>query len=137
MKQTLRYLVMLALGSSVGGALADEPIDARHLARDRSCLVCHDIDGTPPNVQAILPLAPPFRDIARRYHGDPRAAQRLATLVRQGTSPDRRHWEGKVSGNEMYPNDLEVTDAEARAIVDWILTLDTAPSKTRAAAPAH
>lgn len=136
----MRYAAscLLALGALAlcAGATAEEAKDPERLARDRGCLVCHDVAGTPPNAQAILPLAPAFRDVARRYRADPQAAARLAALVRQGTSPAKRHWEGKAYGDRMFPNDLEVTDEEARAIVDWILSLDrAAPARAGASPP--
>jgi len=115
-------------------AIAGDVESMPQLARDRGCLICHDVEGTPSNANSVIPLAPAFRDIARRYHGDPQAAARLSALVRQGTSSTRRHWEGKASGERMLPNAVEVTDEEARAIVEWILSLDPKSATRRASA---
>jgi cytochrome c len=95
------------------------------LARANGCVICHEIESSEPG--SLLPAAPAFQDLARRYRSEPDAASRLTSIVREGTGPLRRdrHWAGKVTFDRMYPNDLMVTEAEARRIVDWILTLDS------------
>jgi cytochrome c len=100
-----------------------------HLARDSGCFICHEVETR--GADSLLPPAPAFEDIARRYRSEPEAASRLTAFVRDGTGPLRRdrHWAGKVTFERMYPNDLEVTESEARRIVDWILTLDQTGSR--------
>lgn len=110
----------------------DSSLSGYRFAKDRGCMLCHEVESSPPEVNAVLPTAPTFQDIARRYRADPSAASRLATIVRQGTGPLRRdrHWAGKAQFERMYNNDIEVTDAEARQIVDWILTLASPPARS-------
>jgi cytochrome c len=103
------------------------------LARANGCVICHEVESR--DAGSPLPPAPAFQDIARRYRSQPDAASRLTVLVRDGTGPLRRdrHWAGKTTFERMYPNDLEVTESEARHIVDWILTLDSTDGRRRGA----
>lgn len=120
-------LVAIALFASVP-ALGQGSAPPYHLARERGCTLCHDVEAPPPGSQSVVPPAPPFEDIARRYRADPAAADRLVAIVRYGTGPLRRdrHWDGKASFTGMYPNAVSVSEEEARYLVDWILTLGAA-----------
>jgi len=119
------HLVALALLVSLPVCAQDSAPTPYQLARERGCTVCHEVESPPRGAEGLLPPAPSFEDVARRYRSDPEAASRLSSIVRQGTGPLRRdrHWEGKAGFTAMLANDVEVTDAEARRIVDWILTL--------------
>jgi len=101
------------------------------LARANGCVICHEVETR--GADSPLPPAPAFQDIAHRYRSQPDAASKLSVLVRDGTGPLRRdrHWTGKITFDRMYPNDLEVTESEARRIVDWILTLDSTDGRRR------
>ena len=120
-----------------GAAIAATPAQSAYqLARDRGCMVCHGVESSPPGTVEVPPSAPSFEDIARRYRADPSAVDRLAAIVEQGSGPRARdrHWAGKTSFTQMFPNELEVTNEEAREIVGWILTLAPSaatPSKGR------
>ncbi len=105
---------------------ADAPQTPFQLARDRGCIVCHDVETAPAGASQVLPSAPSFQAIARKYRGDTQAVSNLAVIVRQGTGPlsADRHWAGKVGFTSMFAHDLEVTDVEARVLVEWILSLE-------------
>jgi len=98
------------------------------LAREAGCNLCHDVEAAPPGSDSLLSTAPSFEEIARRYRADPQAGDKLTSIVLAGTGPLRRdrHW-ANTRFDRMYPNDLEVSEQDARTIVEWILTL----------APAH
>lgn len=96
-------LVPLALACSLP-ARADQK-----LATDKTCLSCHAV--------AQKVLGPSFKDIAARYAGDPAAAARLATKVRKG-GPIA--WGGPMP---MPAMEGTVSEAEARQLVAWILSL--------------
>ena len=121
-------IALLALASSMvaaNAARADEPPKSGYdLARANGCMICHEVEAR--DAGAPLPSAPTFQDVARRYRSDPDAATRLTSVVLYGSAPVRRdrHWAGKVTFDTMYPNDLMVSEAEARRIVDCILALD-------------
>ncbi len=75
------------------------------LAKSLGCTTCH---GT---TSAII--GPAFRDVARKYAGDAGALALLSAKVRQGGSG--------VFGAVPMPPQPQVKDAEARAVVQWIL----------------
>jgi cytochrome c len=120
-----RLTVAVAIVAAASAYAQDRPRTAYRVARDGGCMTCHDVESPERGVQAVIPTAPAFQDIACRYRSDPDAASRLSSIVREGSGPLRRdrHWTGQVAFTTMYPNDLVVTEAEARQIVDWIMTL--------------
>lgn len=78
--------------------------DAAALAQQKACLSCHAVDHKV--------VGPAFRDVAKKYKGNAAAVGTLAAKVRKGGAG--------VWGNiPMPPNN--VTDAEARVLVQWVL----------------
>jgi len=75
------------------------------LAKSLGCTTCHGA------ANAII--GPAFRDVARKYAGDAAASSRLAAKVRQGG--------GGVWGAVAMPPQPQVKDADATAVVQWIL----------------
>ena len=118
-------LVVAGVITGVAARAADSPRTAFRVARDAGCIICHDVEPPERGGKDYLPNAPAFQDIACRYRSDPDAASRLSSIVREGSGPLRRdrHWTGKAAFDTMYPNDVMVTEAQAREIVDWMLTL--------------
>lgn len=94
---------LLAL-STLTPALASED-----LARQKACLACHQVS------KAVV--GPSFADIAKKYKGDKKAVERLATKIRKGG--------GGVWNMPMGPMPAQgqVSEAEAKQLVTWILTL--------------
>ena len=97
----------------IGGALlalsALTPAQANEdLARQKACLACHQVS------KAVI--GPAFADIAKKYKGDKKAVDKLATKVRKGG--------GGVWNMPMGPMPAQgqVSEAEARQLVSWILT---------------
>ena len=136
MARSLRSVFAVAVALLSVRAIGQDPPPSEYaLARDRGCMYCHDVESPPRGSEGLLPPGPPFEEIARRYRADPTAAARLASIVRQGTGPMRRdrHWEGSASFVSMHPNEVSVTEAEARRLVDWILTLAPAQPGPRGA----
>lgn len=78
------------------------------LADKSRCLVCHDLD------EKIT--GPAWRDVARRYRGDPAAFERLVVKVRDGGSGA---W-----GTEAMSANRRVGEENIRTLVRWILTLE-------------
>ena len=84
-----------ALDAKGAGALMDEYY----------CSGCHAVDRKM--------VGPAFRDVAKKYAGEPGAAQKLAVRVRKGS-------EG-VWGTVPMPANDEIPDPELAALIAWIL----------------
>lgn len=61
---------------------------------------------------------------AARYKSDKNASKNLTTAVMAGTSLCNRHWKDESSGAAMPPNGVAISEADAKRLVAWILTLD-------------
>ncbi|MDP9044975.1 MAG: c-type cytochrome [Pseudomonadota bacterium] len=77
------------------------------LAQKKNCMACHQVDKKV--------LGPAFRDVAAKYAGQPDAASTLAAKVMKGGAG--------VWGNIPMPANPQVSEADARLLVGWILTL--------------
>ena len=110
-------------------ALAAAPADKamNDLAMSSGCSLCHRLEPRKAGVQEILPYGPAWRDVAAKYRGDAGAPDRLTRVIRQGSGPNAsaRHWQFKTSVVEMPPNAVEISEADARQLVGWILSLDS------------
>jgi cytochrome c len=93
------------------------------LATASGCMSCHSILPMPKRADGLPPIAPAWRDVAVKYRDDPGASERLTRTVMTGSNPNSRHWAGKVSTVTMPPNAVAVSEADARALVNWILVL--------------
>lgn len=77
------------------------------LAKAKNCFACHNID------KKVVGLA--YRDVAKKYAGDKGAVERLARKVREGGVG--------VWGSVPMPANPQVSEAEARTLVQWVLSL--------------
>jgi cytochrome c551/c552 len=99
--------VYLAIAKPVLAFAADVQNETmRALAADSGCLLCPAIESRKKVAEEVLPFARPWQDIARKYHGQKNAEDKLTRIVLGGTkaSPDRRHWQNKVSDQAMLPH---------------------------------
>jgi len=117
--------IAAALMAGATSYAQDSSRTAFRVARDAGCMICHDVESPEGGAKDFIPKAPAFQAIACRYRSDPNAASRLTSIVLDGSGPLRRdrHWTGQVAFQTMYPNDLMLSEADARQIVDWIMTL--------------
>ena len=77
------------------------------LAQAKACMACHTVDQKR--------VGPSFKDVAARYAGQPDAAAKLAVKIRSG---------GKgVWGAIPMPANSAVSEADARKLAEWVLTL--------------
>lgn len=81
--------------------------DMLALARAKNCLACHSVDSKV--------VGPAYKSVAQKYAGKAGAEQMLVNAVLHGHVGT---W-GKIP---MPPN-TDVTPAQARELVDWILSL--------------
>jgi len=99
MKRTL--FALLATVFVAAPALADQA-----LAQKKNCMACHAVD------KKIV--GPAYKDVAKKYAGKDMVAK-LADKVRQGGSG--------VWGAIPMPANPQVSDAEAKQLVTWVLSL--------------
>ena len=98
MKRTLMIMASLAVLSAP--AMADEA-----LAKSKNCLACHAMDKKL--------VGPSYKDIAKKYAGDAKAVDMLATKIQKGGAG--------VWGAIPMPANPQVGDAEAKKLSAWIL----------------
>ena len=87
---------------AAGPAFADAD-----LAQKKNCMACHAVDKKL--------VGPAYKDVAAKYAGQKDAVDKLAVKVLKGGSG--------VWGPVPMPANPQVTEAEAKQLVQWILTL--------------
>jgi cytochrome c len=121
----LGLLVVLVLFSSWQSALAVPPAASamKQLDSAKACDLCHRDAPAKPRVGEPLPLAPSWKDIARKYKGQKDTEDRLTEIVLSGSRGGgmEHHWQGKMSDVGMLPNAKEIDEDQARQLVHWIL----------------
>ena len=101
MKKVLVGLSLIAVSAVTAPAMAD----VQALAQMKGCLNCHQID--------TKVVGPSYKDVAAKYKGDAGAVDKLAAKVKAGGV-------GVWGQIPMPPNN--VTDEEARQLVEWVLS---------------
>ena len=98
-----RILFALVTAVSVTApAFADEA-----LAKSKNCMACHAVDKKL--------VGPSYKDVAKKYAGQKDAEDKLTQKVLKGGTGA---W-----GVAMMPANPQVTEAEARTLVKWVLSL--------------
>ena len=120
---TLAASLLLAVGRPALATPAENDQAMLKLATDSGCMACHSVLPAPKRADGLPPIAPAWRDIALKYRDDPRAHERLTRTVMTGSDPNARHWAGQVGASGMPPNAAEVSEADARMLVNWLLVL--------------
>ena len=77
------------------------------LAQKKNCMACHAVDKKV--------LGPAYKDVAAKYAGQKDAVDKLAQKVIKGGAG--------VWGPVPMPANAQVSEAEAKQLVQWILTL--------------
>ena len=97
-----RALFVLATSMAVAGpALADLA-----LAQSKNCMSCHAVDKKL--------VGPAYKDVAAKYAGQKDAVDKLTQKVLKGGSG--------VWGAVPMPANPQVTEAEAKQLVQWVLS---------------
>ncbi|MFZ6656664.1 c-type cytochrome [Undibacterium sp. TJN19] len=99
MKYSLLVGSVLAIMAS-GPAMAN--LD---LAKSKNCMTCHAID--------TKLVGPAYKDVAKKYAGDKTAEAKLVQKVIKGGSG--------VWGVVPMPANAQVSEAEAKTLVKWVL----------------
>jgi cytochrome c len=100
LKTILGLVAMLAASQM---AFADAGAD---LAKSKNCLACHAVDHKV--------VGPAYKDVAARYAGQKGSEDKLVQRVLKGSVGD---W-----GQVAMPPNPQVSEAEARTLVKWILS---------------
>jgi cytochrome c len=100
MKRTL--FALLAAVSVAAPVLADQA-----LATAKNCLACHNVDKKV--------VGPAYKDVAKKYAGQKDAADKLAIKVMKGGAG--------VWGPVPMPANPQVSEAEAKKLVAWVLSM--------------
>ena len=93
------------------------------LAKNAGCMTCHHIEPGAKGPDGLPPIGPAWRDVSAKYKGQKGALDQLTQTVMKGSNPYDSHWKGKASGLAMPPNAAAIGEADARKLVQWILTL--------------
>ena len=102
MKPTTLMLIAAAATALASPVWADA-----QLAAKKNCLACHQVDKKL--------VGPSYKDVAAKYAGDKEAPDKLAQKIMKGGSG--------VWGPVPMPANPQVSEAEARQLAAWILTL--------------
>lgn len=95
-----RALFALIAAAACAPVLADQA-----LATAKNCMACHAVDKKL--------VGPSYKDVAAKYAGQKDAVDKLAVKIVKGGSG--------VWGPVPMPANTQVSDAEARTLVKWIL----------------
>lgn len=94
--------------AAIGFAVVSAPALAQEdLMKKNACNACHAVDKKL--------VGPAFKEVAAKYRGDPKAEAMLVDKVKKGGVG--------VWGQVPMPPNPQVSDADAKALVKWILSL--------------
>ena len=101
MKNALFVSAALIAALSAPSAFASQ-----ELAQKKNCMACHAVDKKL--------VGPSYKDVAAKYAGQKDAVDKLAQKVIKGGSG--------VWGPVPMPANAQVSEADAKTLVQWILT---------------
>jgi cytochrome c len=97
--------VLFALAATA--VLATPAMAQMELAQAKNCLACHAVDKKL--------VGPAYKDVAAKYAGQKDAVDKLANKIMKGGAG--------VWGPVPMPANTQVSDAEAKKLAAWVLTL--------------
>ena len=102
MQGLVKWLVCIGLLGIAKFAHADYDLVVK-----MNCLACHTVDKRK--------YGPNFKEIASKYAKDKNAVEKLAKKIRAGGS--------RVWGEDVMPPQPQVSEADARAIAKYVMSL--------------
>jgi cytochrome c len=96
--------VGMAVSAQTPAAPKEVSTDA--LVEKHGCLLCHTVE--------TKVLGPGYKEVAKKYKDDPKAAELLAQRIKKGSK-------GVWGSVEMPANDI--SDADAMRLAKWVLAL--------------
>ena len=121
---TLAAFAVAAALAAASAQAAGNDVTMRKLATAAGCMTCHHVEPGGQGPDGLPPIGPAWREVAAKYKGQKDAASTLAHTVLTGSNLYESHWKGKVSGLAMPPNAVAIKEADAKALVKWILSLE-------------
>src|SRR3982750_900658 len=101
-------MTALRLATIVTACMLSAPAFAQQeLAQKKNCMACHAV--------ASKLIGPSFKEVAAKYAGQADAVPKLTEKVIKGGAG--------VWGGVPMPANPQVTEAEAKQLVQWILTI--------------
>jgi cytochrome c len=99
---------LLSLIALTAGVMSATPAFANaELAQKKNCMACHAVDKKV--------VGPAYKDVAAKYAGQKDAVDKLTQKVLKGGAG--------VWGPVPMPANPQVTEAEAKQLVQWVLSL--------------
>jgi cytochrome c len=95
------------LGALIGSLASMPALASPDLAAKKNCVACHALDKKV--------IGPGYKDVAAKYAGQKDAADKLAQKIMKGGSG--------VWGQVPMPANPQVTEAEAKQLAAWVLTV--------------
>lgn len=102
MKKSGLIIAALGLGFAAAPAMA-----SLELATKNACTACHAVDKKL--------VGPAYKDVAKKYAGNPKAEAMLEEKVKKGGVG--------VWGQVPMPPNVNVKDADIKTLVKWVLSL--------------
>jgi cytochrome c len=102
MKRVLLAIMIAGLGAAAPAQASEA------LAKKYACVACH-------NVKGAKTVGPTYEQVAKKYGGQKDAEAKLAEKVKKGGQG--------VWGQTPMPPNANVPDADAKALVKWILSV--------------
>jgi cytochrome c len=98
---------LLFIGLAASALASNAALANADLAKAKNCIACHAVDKKL--------VGPAYKDVAAKYAGQKDAEDKLVQKVLKGGSG--------VWGQIAMPANTQVSDAEARTLVKWVLSL--------------
>jgi cytochrome c len=96
---------LLFIGLAASALASNAAMASAELAKSKNCMACHAV--------ANKVVGPAYKDIAAKYAGQKDAEDKLVQKVIKGG--------GGVWGPVPMPANTQVSEAESRTLVKWIL----------------
>lgn len=102
----MKMLPLIAVAAGLAASAALPAFAQADLAQKKNCMACHAVDKKL--------VGPAYKDVAAKYAGQADAVDKLAAKVIKGGAG--------VWGPVPMPANPQVTEAEAKQLVAWVLT---------------
>ncbi len=103
----MKRIVLAVLSAAATFAVTSPAFADEALAKAKNCMACHAADKKV--------VGPAYKDVAKKYAGDAKAADMLAAKVIKGGAG--------VWGPVPMPANAQVNEADSKKLVAWILSL--------------